>query len=214
MEGKACTSGLQEIPVGLCLGFFEEDVIYEAIVGSSNGLVRPLGLRNMGGVFQARIYHPSSLLGEMGVNSTISASFTDDALVYYDVLEGKAKTCLGPGGLPAPLDPGLLVLLRVSGLREEDLLTRVFLKPEACYYSGGIRVKPYTRANALLLEELIHYTRIKPYMDQGFGPRVFRLLSLIEEYASTISRIAPGSEYEHAARRIAEKAWMQASMLL
>ena len=111
MEGKACTGSLQEIPVGLCLRFFEEDVIYEAIVGSSNGLVRPLGLRNTGGVFQARIYRPSPLLDAMRINNIVSASFTSDALVYYDVLVGEAKVCLGPGGLPAPLDPGLLVLL-------------------------------------------------------------------------------------------------------
>ena len=215
MEGKDRARSLQEVPLGKCLARLPQGTIFESIIGTRSGSLRPLGLWRTHGLLQARIYPPSPLLEELRRTAICLASFTQDALLFYDVMRGAYEPCLMEG-LPYPCGASLLIKLSYVAVvsKEGKPYIHVYFAPARCLENKLYIPAPYTRANALLLEILVHYTRIEPLLAEGIGDRVFRLLGLMEAHAAAIARIAPGSRYEEAAQRLLEKAWEKTSLLI
>jgi hypothetical protein len=64
--------------------------------------------------------------------------------------------------------------------------------------------KLYCRAPYILMETLIHATRVREFVLKGLKDETVELLKLIENYMSLIHRVAPDSRYETMTNLIVE----------
>jgi hypothetical protein len=56
--------------------------------------------------------------------------------------------------------------------------------------------KLYCRAPYILMETMIHATRIREFVSQGLKDEAVELMKLVDNYRKLIHRVAPGSRYE------------------
>jgi hypothetical protein len=56
--------------------------------------------------------------------------------------------------------------------------------------------KLYCRAPYILMETMIHATRVREFISQGLKDEAIELMKLMDNYRKLIHRVAPGSRYE------------------
>ena len=64
--------------------------------------------------------------------------------------------------------------------------------------------KLYCRAPYILMETMIHATRVREFVSQGLKNEAVELMKLIDNYRKLIHRVAPGSRYETMTNEIVD----------
>ncbi len=172
--------------------------IRETIV-AAGGRIAPLGAELSQGLIVLRPYFESRIGWAILRGGAATVNIVSDSLEFYRALigglEADEKGVVKGAGAHIVAH---LVTARVVKPRME-----LKLRPSTCVAEART-VQAYSRANTLLLEILVRYTRIPLFLSRGWGLRALKMYVECLSMARTIERVAPGSEYIRAASRILE----------
>lgn len=196
---------------------FEPKCVYEVIVTTINEdntlNAAPMGVF-LGGddtlimqpYITTRTYRNISRTREAVVN------VTDDVTLFFTTIFEKEKVVKLP----------VLSAKRVSVpiLADSKAYVECIVEGEPAIYDGRAKVtlkavecgvlsqnyRPICRAFNLILESIIHFTRIKYFIEKGDVSGAMKLLEMITFYRDIVKRVCSGTRYEEMMNRIFEEA--------
>ena len=174
--------------------------IRETVVAAGQR-VAPLGAELVGERVLLRPYYEARIGWALLRHGQATINVVGDSLQFYKALMGEAQVDPETGVLRGA-DAYIRAILDIAIISRPRLELRFV--PVECKYMVA-RPQAYTRANTLLLEILVRYTRIPAFVSKGWGIRAPRMYHECVEMARTIRRVAPDSEYSRAADRLLEK---------
>jgi len=173
--------------------------IRETIV-TAGGRIAPLGAELSQDLIVLRPYFNSRIGWAIIRSGTATVNMVSDSIEFYRALtEGLEVDERGVVKGAGAYIVAHLVTARVAKPRME-----LKLRPSTCVAEART-VQAYSRANTLLLEILVRYTRIPLFLSRGWGLRALKMYEECLSMARTIERVAPGSGYSRAASRIVER---------
>ena len=142
-------------------------------------------------------------------------NIVDDVLLFYITAIEKEKVKM------LPFRRGKVV--SAPALSQAKAYIECTVKGKPVTYNGRARIllravnytvldpctKPICRAPSLILEAIIHLTRISPLITAGKFDQALKLLKLIELYRDTVKRICGDSTYNKLINEIYKKAKQQ-----
>ncbi|MEM4446449.1 MAG: DUF447 family protein [Candidatus Jordarchaeales archaeon] len=200
---------------------FEPKCVYEVIVTTLNEdktlNAAPMGVL-LGGddilimqpYIATRTYHNISRTREAVVN------ITDDITLFFTTIFEKEKV----RELPVLKAKHVSVPI----LADSKAYVECMVEGEPVVYDGRAKVtlralecgllsqnsRPICRAFNVILESIIHFTRVKYLVEKGDINGVMKLLELITFYKDLVKRVCGGTRYEEMMNRIYEEAYMSA----
>jgi hypothetical protein len=187
----------------------ESGIAYEFIAITMNGekpYPAPLGAKEISEKMVTTIYWETPTYTNMKAIGTGTLNLCHDGTIYYQAVFEKEKliTRLKQDDKWWILYPSEgWVGFRVAHEEKEEAMKRsVFMLEISAVGEGDAEHTPYTRADGALIEMLIHHSRLKPYLRLGRRKDAEQLLSLIEYYASLVSRLATEGKYVAYARDV------------
>ncbi|MFQ6125615.1 MAG: DUF447 domain-containing protein [Candidatus Heimdallarchaeota archaeon] len=181
-------------------------IIYETICGTYNPdgtpNLAPMGVRLGQGLILFP-YVTTQTSKNIKITRACSINFSDNAWIFtWACINGAEEKkmlmqCLRSGrkiNCPVLYDAIALVECQIDRIETSQDKTRdlVFCKP--VYVEVKRKFVPYTRAFSLLIEMLIHASRIRPFEALEDQNKVFMLKKEIKKYAQIIQRVA-STEY-------------------
>ncbi|MEM3670354.1 MAG: DUF447 family protein [Thermoprotei archaeon] len=192
---------------------FPENIVCEVLAasdGASGRVVSPLGVIRRGADLMSKVFWSTFTYANVLNSRKVTFNVTSDALVFFDCLFERSEQT----ARLKPLD-GFLFLpgseAWVGAVLESEIPDSLLPRSELVFkpVAGAVGERTprcYTRANAALIEMLVHYTRIEPYLKEGRAAEARRLYELMVHYSELIGRVAQDSAYSGRAKELMEKA--------
>lgn len=170
----------------------------------------PLGVTRKGSVLAVRVFHDTRSYRNIVHTQTVTLNVTRDALAFYRVMYNGTRlvgSLLAKGDFLVLAGAEAWVGAKLLDEKDEPEIGRSQLTLQPVSAEVGEPVaRAYTRADAALLEMLVHSTRIRPFITQKKRGEAEHLVSLMEHYESLLSRIARNTHYHRAAKRLLREA--------
>lgn len=172
--------------------------IRETIV-VAGGRMAPLGAELSRGLIVLRPYFESRIGWAIIRSGAATVNIVSDSLEFYRALMEGLE--VDERGVVRGAEAHIVAHLTTARVVKPRMELK--LRPSTCAAEART-VQAYSRANTLLLEVLVRYTRIPLFLSRGWGLQALRMYGECVSMARTIERVAPGSEYSRAASRILE----------
>lgn len=173
---------------------FKENWIYEAIVSTEeDGNINhaPMGVWTQDlKTLTLKTYKTSRTADIINDTREFTVNLTDDLDLFYKALYEKDQIKAGKSDTGKPCIKGVDAYIVAKVVEVQDL-------GEAYEFTGEVveskvikKPRLVNRADALMLETLIEYTKL-PYVKGKEAAKTW-----IREYCRTIKKVAPGSKYD------------------
>ena len=192
---------------------FSEHTFSETIVVSQGpaGLVAaPMGILLKGNSLLIQPYRKTRTYTNLVNSKNCTINITRDSLLFYKAIMkkltrkdfAKSKVIEAPRlrGTEAIIEAVLLNILENDVERTKLLFKPVYIKV------FKKRVKAYNRADSLLIEALVYYTKLQSYMEMGRIGEVKKLVEKMEMCRETIYRASVNKKLRSAINRVLSKA--------
>jgi len=178
----------------------EENVIYECVMVTLNEHSKPapapIGVIVQSNKLSAKIYTDTHTYSNLKRDPRATLNFVHDARTFFRAMLRKEELALKEFNGFYYLSDALAwlgVVVEEEKKESEERCVFVF----KCLMGESLKraVHPYTRADAALIEMLVHLTRIQPYLNSGMEKETLFLFELMRHYDSLIKRVAPKTEH-------------------
>lgn len=166
------------------LGFSSETYSEVIITSSFNGEVHvaPFGVKTFKNLLYFRTYHPSTTYRNIVKSGECVLNITSNAETFYNAIFHPERLEFEPSfKVSTPRIRGLdgYVECILVNVKDFNLYSVLYCKPVHVEYKC-ILPRTFNRAEPAIIEALIHYTRVKPYLEAGKTSDVQELIKRIE----------------------------------
>nr|MDO8133883.1 DUF447 family protein [Candidatus Njordarchaeum guaymaensis] len=207
------------------LGADEENFVFEVVVSTCDATGKPnaapMGIRfvdDKAGKKRILIKPFKSTTTHKNLSSQREAvvNVTSDPEIFYRTTfkrgllrEGEAKTVFSNSKtVEPPRIKGCDAYIEVSVASLKDAEGEENRSDALCDLKlvevKKSSAKLYCRAPYILMEMMIHATRVREFVSQGLKDEAVELVKLIDNYRKLIHRVAPGSRYENVTNEIVD----------
>lgn len=189
------------------LGFSENTYVETIVVTSGPAGVRaaPVGMLLQGDNLYFKLFKRAATYANLVQTKECTVNVTSSALKFYAALKGKApKKAFATAKyvkVPRLRGADAVVEARLLEVQHEERLAEVLLRP---IHLRVFRKTPkaFDRANAALIEALVHYTRVTPYLEAGSLGDAEKLLSYIGLCRETVYKASSDEDLRGAVDEI------------
>lgn len=170
---------------------------HECIVTTVNGggevNAAPMGVEFVNNLIILKPYIDTRTYSNILDVGEVVLNITSDSLLYYHALFKPGEIRYGSSKRVRPLrilgNVDMYVEAVVDSISKHDRkVATVSLRPILCYMGCGSRLA-YSRANSLLIEALIHYTKLNPLINEGKFEEVANRYEAIREVYHVVLKV-------------------------